>query len=51
MISQHAQYLREKAKQFREAATVYRTEISDRLLELAAEFEAKAAELDKEKRT
>jgi hypothetical protein len=46
MLSEQVQYLREKAKQFREVAVKYKTGLSQQLLDLADEFEAKAAEIE-----
>lgn len=46
MLSDHVRYLREKAKQFREVASDYPTGLSRQLLDLADEFEAKAADIE-----
>jgi hypothetical protein len=46
MLSEHIRYLREKAKQFRQVAGSYRSKLAGQLLEIADEFEAKAAELE-----
>jgi hypothetical protein len=46
MLSDHARYLREKAKQFRDIAGRYQTRLSPQLLNLADEFDAKAAEIE-----
>jgi hypothetical protein len=46
MPSRHAQYLREKAKQLRQVAQNYRTGLSQQLLNLADEFDAKATEIE-----
>ena len=40
-------YLREKAQQFRKLATDHNTEVSPRLVEIAQELEARAAELER----
>ena len=45
--SDEARYLRQKAKQFRELAKTYKTEISGKLLEIARDLEARAENLDK----
>jgi hypothetical protein len=42
-----ARYLRQKAKQFRELAKTYKTEISGKLLEIAQDLETRAEHLDK----
>ena len=47
--SDDARYLREKAKQFRDLAKTYKTEISGKLLEIAQDLETRASELDKGK--
>ena len=39
-------YLREKAEQFRKLATRYETPLAAKMLELAADLEAKAAEIE-----
>ncbi len=39
-------YLRQKARQFRELARAYPTEISPKLIEIAEELEARAGALD-----
>lgn len=44
--SDEARYLRQKAKQFRELAKTYKTEISGKLLEIAQDLEARAESLD-----
>ncbi len=44
-----AQYLREKAGQFRELARTYKTEISAKLLEIAHDLEARATEIDRKR--
>ena len=46
MLSEHIRYLREKAAQFREVAASYGSKLAAPLLDLADEFEAKAAELE-----
>jgi hypothetical protein len=46
MLSEHIGYLREKAAQFREVAASYGSKLAAQLLDLADEFEAKAAELE-----
>jgi hypothetical protein len=46
MPGKHARYLREKAKQLRQVAENYRTGLSQQLLNLADEFDAKAAEIE-----
>lgn len=48
--SDDARYLREKAKQFRDLARTYKTEISGKLLEIAQDLETRASELDKGRR-
>jgi hypothetical protein len=45
--SDEARYLRQKAKQFRELARTYKTEISGKLLEIAQDLEARADHLEK----
>lgn len=45
--SDEARYLRQKAKQFRELARTYKTEISGKLLEIAQDLEMRADHLDK----
>jgi hypothetical protein len=45
--SDEARYLRQKAKQFRELAKTYKTEISGKLLEIAQDLEARAENLEK----
>jgi hypothetical protein len=45
--SDEARYLRQKAKQFRELAKTYKTEISGKLLEIAQDLEARAESLEK----
>jgi hypothetical protein len=44
--SEEAQFLREQARRFRELADAYKTGISDRLREMALEFEARADDID-----
>ena len=39
-------YLRDKAQQFRSLATTYKTEISSKLLEIAADLESRADSLE-----
>lgn len=46
MLTEHIRYLRDKAEQFRKVAGNYRAKLAQQLLELADEFEAKAAELE-----
>jgi hypothetical protein len=46
MLTEHIRYLREKAEQFRQAAGSYGSGLAKQLLELADEFDAKAAELE-----
>lgn len=43
-------YLRRKARQFRELATSYQTDISPKLLEIAIELEQRADELERQRR-
>lgn len=45
--SDEARYLRLKAKQFRELAKTYKTEISEKLLEIAQDLETRAANLER----
>lgn len=45
--SDEARYLRQKAKQFRELARTYKTEISEKLLEIARDLETRAENLEK----
>jgi hypothetical protein len=45
--SSEVRYLREKAKQFRQLGTDNKTELSARLLEIAAELDARADQLEK----
>jgi hypothetical protein len=45
--SDEARYLRQKAKQFRELARDYKTEISAKLLEIAQDLETRAEHLEK----
>ena len=45
--SDEARYLRQKAKQFRELARTYKTEISGKLLEIAQDLETRAEILEK----
>ena len=40
-------YLREKARQFRELAQIYKGEVSSKLLEIAEELDARADALEK----
>jgi hypothetical protein len=47
--SEEVRYLREKAKQFRELAATFKTEMSKKLVQIAADFEARAAELEKQR--
>ena len=42
-----ARYLRQKAKQFRDLARTYKTEISGKLLEIAQDLETRAENLEK----
>jgi hypothetical protein len=51
MPTRHARYLREKAKQLRQVAENYRTGLSQQLLNLADEFDAKAVEIEAAGRT
>jgi hypothetical protein len=44
-----ARYLQEKARQFRELAETYKTEISGKLIEIAKDLEARAAEIEKKR--
>jgi hypothetical protein len=44
--SSEIRYLRDKAKQFRELANTYKTELSAQLLALAEEFERRADQLE-----
>jgi hypothetical protein len=46
MLTEHIRYLRDKAEQFRKVAGNYGAKLAQQLLELADEFEAKAAELE-----
>lgn len=46
MLTEHIRYLREKAEQFRQVAGSYGAKLAKQLLELADEFDAKAAELE-----
>lgn len=46
MLFDHIGYLREKAMQLRLAAVNYPANLARRLTDLAAEFEAKAAEIE-----
>ena len=41
-----AEFLRQKAKVFRDLATAHRTPISPQLLEIAEEFERRAADIE-----
>jgi uncharacterized tellurite resistance protein B-like protein len=43
---EEAEFLRQKAKVFRELATAHRTPISPQLLEIAEEFDRRAAEIE-----
>ena len=45
--SDEARYLRQKAKQFRELARTYKTEISGKLMEIAQDLESRAEQLEK----
>jgi hypothetical protein len=45
--SDEARYLRQKAKQFRELARTYKTEISGKLMEIAQDLESRAENLEK----
>lgn len=45
--SDEARYLRLKAKQFRELARTYKTEISGKLLEIAQDLDTRAENLEK----
>jgi hypothetical protein len=45
--SDEARYLRQKAKQFRELARTYKTEISGKLIEIAQDLETRAENLEK----
>ena len=45
--SDEARYLRQKAKQFRELARTYKTDISGKLLEIAQDLELRAENLEK----
>jgi hypothetical protein len=45
--SDEARYLRLKAKQFRELARTYKTEISGKLLEIARDLDTRAENLEK----
>ncbi|HKW52327.1 MAG TPA: hypothetical protein VJO12_01440 [Stellaceae bacterium] len=45
--SDEARYLRQKAKQFRELARTYKTEISGKLMEIAQDLETRAEDLEK----
>ena len=45
--SDEARYLRQKAKQFRELARTYKTEISGKLMEIAQDLETRAENLEK----
>jgi hypothetical protein len=44
--SEEAQFLREQARRFRELADTYKTGISNKLREMAVEFEARADAID-----
>jgi hypothetical protein len=44
--SEEVRFLRDQARRFRELADTYKTGISDRLREMAVEFEARADEID-----
>jgi len=46
MPEKQVRYLREKAKQLRQVAEDYRTGLSQQLIDLADEFDAKAAEIE-----
>lgn len=43
---EEAEFLRQKAKVFRDLATAHRTPISPQLIEIAEEFERRAAEIE-----
>jgi hypothetical protein len=43
---EEAEFLRQKAKIFRDLATAYRTPISPQLLEMAEEFERRATAIE-----
>ena len=43
---EEAEFLRQKARLFRDLATAHRTPISPQLLEIAEEFDRRAAELE-----
>jgi hypothetical protein len=45
--AEEIRYLRDKAKQFRELAMTYRTEISGKLMEIADDLDARANHLEK----
>lgn len=45
--SDEARYLRQKAKQFRDLARTYKTEISSKLVEIAQDLETRAETLEK----
>ncbi|HEX9488751.1 MAG TPA: hypothetical protein VF930_00615 [Stellaceae bacterium] len=45
--SDEARYLRQKAKQFRDLARTYKTEISGKLLEIAQDLDTRAENLEK----
>src|SRR6266851_2082557 len=45
--SDEARYLRQKAKQFRDLARTYKTDISAKLLEIAEDLETRAETLEK----
>jgi hypothetical protein len=46
MPENQIRYLREKARQLRQVAEDYKTGLSQQLLDLANEFDAKAAEIE-----
>ena len=48
--SDEARYLRQKAKQFRDLARTYRTEISGKLVEIAQDLELRADNLERGER-
>ena len=48
--SDEARYLRQTAKQFRELARTYKTEISGKLIEIAQDLESRAENLEKSQR-
>jgi hypothetical protein len=44
--SEEVRFLREQARRFRQLADAYKTGISDKLREMAVEFETRADEID-----